>query len=231
MVQPDKRATAVTRARYGRIAPFYNALEVLAELRFRPWRERFWELVRPALPPGGWLLEVGVGTGKNLPYWPGEARISAIDLTPAMLQRARRRAERLGVEAQLDLGDVQELAFPDNLFDVAAATFVFCSVPDPVLGLRELRRVVRPGGAVVLMEHVLSENPLLSRAMDLLNPIVVRIMGANINRRTVTNLENAGLRLERVEDLGASGIFKLVLARVPDQPEAARSPGSSAPTS
>lgn len=230
MVQLDTRATAVTRARYGRIAPIYDLMESLAERRYRPWRERFWELVGRALPSGGRLLEVGVGTGKNLPYWPDEARVNAIDLTPAMLQRARRRAERLGVEAQLDLGDVQELAFPDSSFDIAAATFVFCSVPNPVLGLRELRRVVRPGGAVVLMEHVLSTNPMLRWAMNLFNPIVVRIMGANINRRTVANVEKAGLRLERVEDLGAGGIFKMVLARVPDQPEAARSPSSSEPT-
>lgn len=191
-------------------------MEALFERRYRPWRERLWNLAGRALPAGGRLLEVGVGTGKNMPYWPPEADISAIDLTPAMLRRAERRAGRLGVTAQLELGDVQELAHPDNNFDVAVATFVFCSVPDPVLGLWQLGRVLRPAGAVLLLEHVRSDNPSLGRIMDLLNPLVVRAMGANINRRTIADVARAGLRLERVEDLGAGGIFKLILARVPE---------------
>ena len=213
--RPEARATAITRARYARIAAVYDAMEGLAERRSRPWRVRLWELVSRALPPRGRLLEVGVGTGKNMPFWPKSVEITAIDVTPAMLEWARRRAERLGLAAQLDLGDVQDLPHADGTFDVAVATFVFCSVPDPVLGLQQLRRVVRPGGAVVLMEHVRSDNPTLGRAMDLLNPPVVRLVGANINRHTVANVGKAGLLLEQVEDLGAGGIFKLILAWVP----------------
>jgi ubiquinone/menaquinone biosynthesis C-methylase UbiE len=191
-------------------------MEGLAERRYRPWRVRLWELVGQALPPRGRLLEVGVGTGKNMPFWPKSVEITAIDVTPAMLEWARRRAERLGLAAQLDLGDVQDLPHADGTFDVAVATFVFCSVPDPVLGLQQLRRVVRPGGAVVLMEHVRSDNPTLGRAMDLLNPLVVRLVGANINRHTVANVGEAGLLLEQVQDLEAGGIFKLILALVPE---------------
>ena len=191
-------------------------MEGLAERRYRPWRVRLWELVGQALPPRGRLLEVGVGTGKNMPFWPKSLEITAIDVTPAMLEWARRRAEQLGLAAQLDLGDVQDLPHADGTFDVAVATFVFCSVPDPVLGLQQLRRVVRPGGAVVLMEHVRSDNPTLGRAMDLLNPLVVRLVGANINRHTVANVGEAGLLLEQVQDLEAGGIFKLILALVPE---------------
>ena len=135
-----------------------------------------------------------------------------------MLERARRKAARLGLPADLRLGDAQALPFPDNAFDAAVATFVFCSVPDPVQGLRELRRVVRPGGFVLLMEHVRSPNPLLGRLMDLLNPLVVRITGANINRDTVENVRRAGLAVEEVVDLGAGGIFKRIRARVPGEP-------------
>ena len=93
------------------------------------------------------------------------------------------------------------------------ATFVFCSVPNPVLGLSEVRRVVKPGGQVLLLEHVRSEQPALGTVMDTLNPVVVRVTGANINRRTVENVRRAGLVVERVEDLGMRDIFKLIVAR------------------
>lgn len=212
---PDPRATALARARYDRIAPLYDFLEILAERRYSPWRQAFWEEVRRHLPAGGRLLEVGVGTGKNMPYWPREAGLTAVDLSPRMLERARRKAARLGLRADLRLGDAQALPFPDDAFDAAVATFVFCSVPDPVQGLRELRRVVRPGGFVLLMEHVRSPNPLLGRLMDLLNPLVVRATGANINRDTVENVRRAGLEVDEVVDLGAGGIFKRIRARVP----------------
>lgn len=219
MRQPNNKETAATRERYGRIAPFYDLMEILPELRYRSWRERFWEALRQEMTPGGRLLEVGVGTGKNMPYWPREASIDAIDLTPDMVNRAQRRTEQLGFEAMIQEGDAQSIEFPDNSFDAAAGTFVFCSVPDPILGLKELARVVRPGGSVLLMEHVRSKNLILGRLMDLLNPIVLRLMGPNINRDTVENVIQSGLIVDKVEELGMGGIFKIIHARVPKQSE------------
>ncbi|MHA2428084.1 MAG: class I SAM-dependent methyltransferase [Candidatus Hermodarchaeia archaeon] len=213
----DPKATEATRARYGRIAPVYDFLEILPELRYRPWRKRFWNSVAKELGPGGQLLEVGLGTGKNMPFWPIDAHIAGIELAPGMLSRAKKRSERLGISADLKLGDVQSLDFPEDSFDVAAATFVFCSVPDPILGLKELQRVVRPGGWVFLLEHVRAQNPLLGTMMDLFNPIVFRMMGPNINRDTVTNVVASGLELQEVHDLGLRGIFKMITARVGGQ--------------
>jgi ubiquinone/menaquinone biosynthesis C-methylase UbiE len=96
---------------------------------------------------------------------------------------------------------VQALPFPDASFDIVIATCVFCSVPDLVLCLRELRRVLVSGGQVLLLEHVLSHRPLLGPLMGTLNPLVVRRMGANINRETVENVRRAGFTDLQVEDL------------------------------
>ncbi len=210
--KPDLQATAVTRRRYQRIAPVYDSMQALGERRYHAWRRRLW-----ALAHGPSVLEVGVGTGKNMPFYPTGVSITGIDLTPGMLERARRRMPELGLADRviLQLGDVQRLDFPDASFDTAVATFVFCSVPDPVLGLREMKRVIKPGGRAILLEHMRSPDPTAGAVMDLLNPLVVAMMGANINRRTVENVQKAGLELERVEDLGLGGIFKLIVARAP----------------
>jgi ubiquinone/menaquinone biosynthesis C-methylase UbiE len=107
--------------------------------------------------------------------------------------------------------DVQYLSFPDDYFDTVFATFVFCSVPDPVLGLRELRRVCKPGGRLLLLEHMRPGNPILGLIFDTLNPAVVRMMGANINRRTMENILKAGWCIKE-ETLLSSDIVKLIHA-------------------
>jgi ubiquinone/menaquinone biosynthesis C-methylase UbiE len=204
----NAKMTAQTRARYQRIAPLYDKMEAMSERRFRIWRPRLWSLVR-----GPKVLEVGVGTGKNMPYYPQGLAITAIDLTPGMLERAQTRAQALNLEVDLRLADVQALDFPNNTFDDVVATCVFCSVPDPVLGLREIARVLKPGGQALFLEHVRAANALLGLLMDALNPLVVRMMGANINRRTVENVQKSGLQLERVKDVALGDIVKLIIAR------------------
>ena len=198
-------STKQTQKRYDRQAGLFDVMEAPVELiAFKPLRKRLWSEVH-----GARVLEVGVGTGKNLPYHPQSARSVAVDLSPRMLRRAASRARRLEHDVDLVLADAQHLPFRDGAFDAAAATFVFCSVPDPVMGLGEVRRVLRDEGQVHLLEHVRAGNRVVGRLMDLINPVAVRLMGANINRDTVGNVARAGIAAGSVESRGL-GIVKLI---------------------
>lgn len=176
-------------------------------LFFKRWRKRLWSKV-----DGYHILEVGVGTGKNFDYYPANARITAIDFSPEMLKQAANKKSRKNVAVELDLMDVQSLYFADNSFDAVIASFVFCSVPLPIKGLRELYRVCKPGGQVLLLEHVLSSRPVLAWFMNLLNPVVVGLVGANINRNTVKNVQACAFQSVRVDE-HSGDIIKLIEAR------------------
>jgi ubiquinone/menaquinone biosynthesis C-methylase UbiE len=202
-IDPDNR----TRKRYNRVAFLYDFIEApLEHMRFSIWRKKLQTGIK-----GKRTLEVGVGTGKNLAYYPENVRITAIDLSPRMLARAHRKASKLHISVDLQEMDVQFLDFTDHSFDTVFATFVFCSVPDAVIGLRELRRVCKPEGRLLLLEHMRPNHPALGFVFDALNPIVVRMMGANINRRTIDNIREAGWQIKVEENL-SSDIVKWIEA-------------------
>ena len=173
---------------------------------FKRWREILWSRVQ-----GPKILEVGVGTGKNFACYPPGSEIVAVDFSEKMLQRARQKSIARGIAVELQLMDVQQLAFADDSFDTVVASFVFCSVPDPLQGLRELYRVCKPGGKLVLLEHVLSSRPLLARLMNFLNPLVVSMVGANINRKTLETVRQSGFHSLEIDPVSGD-IVKLFTA-------------------
>jgi phosphatidylethanolamine/phosphatidyl-N-methylethanolamine N-methyltransferase len=203
-----KADSATIKKRYDRIAPYFEGMEAIMEgLFFRNWRKRLWEKV-----DGHHILEVGVGTGKNFDYYPQRARITAIDFSGQMLKQAKRKKDRKNIDVDLGLMDVQSLSYASNSFDTIIASFVFCSVPSPSKGLKELYRVCKPGGQILLLEHVLSSNSFIARTMNLLNPLVVALVGANINRDTVKTARSCGFSSVRVDER-SSDIIKLIEIR------------------
>lgn len=182
--------------RYNRIARVYDILEWPMEMMVSGWRERLMSGAK------GKVLEVGVGTGKNIPYYPDDAEVTGIDFSERMIEKAKKKSsERDNVKVLLM--DAEKMLFEDNFFDTVITSCVFCSVPDPVRGLEEIRRVCKNGGKILMLEHVRSDKKIVGKMMDVMNTIPLHIYGANINRRTYDNLLKAGFRKDdiRVEYL------------------------------
>ena len=204
----EDRATATAERRWNRTAMFYDPMTALLErIRLRKYRRLLWSRVESSR-----VLEIGVGTGKNFPYYPADAEMTAVDLSEKMLRRAENRASGQKVAVDLRQMDVQSLEFEDNTFDTVAATLVFCSVPDPVRGIREVERVCKPGGKVVLLENNFISIPILGRLVKLANPLTLRIIGADFSRNPVDNVFRSDLAVEQVTSLGR-GLWKLIEAR------------------
>lgn len=149
----------------------------------------------------GTVLEVGIGTGKSLSHYPEGVELVGIDISPKMLARAEARGKDFPGELTLKVADVQSLDFPDNSFDMVVTSCVFCSVTDPVQGFREINRVLKPEGTGLHLEHGRSNHRIVGKIMDILNPITVRMTGANINRDHAQNIRKSGLVILEEKDL------------------------------
>jgi ubiquinone/menaquinone biosynthesis C-methylase UbiE len=149
----------------------------------------------------GDVLEVAVGTGRNFAHYPADARLAGIDLSPAMLEIARTRARDLGVEVELREGDAQALPFPDASFDTVVCTLGLCGVPDERAAIAEAHRVLRPGGKLLLLDHVGSHHSLIRFGQRLLEKVTVRMLGDYQTRRPLPLLDAEGFDVTRSERL------------------------------
>jgi ubiquinone/menaquinone biosynthesis C-methylase UbiE len=201
------KTTEITKGRWNRTAHHYDYMMAVAErVGMKKWRRLLWSKVGNSR-----VLEIGVGTGNSFPYYPADVEITAVDFSEEMLKRAKERARNLKVKVDLQQMDAQNLTFANNTFDTVVASAVFCAIPDPVRGIREVERVLKPGGKAVLLEQDFSSNPFSRLWVKLVNPLVIR-MGSDFRRRPMENVAKSGLKVERVTNLWA-GMFKLIEAR------------------
>jgi ubiquinone/menaquinone biosynthesis C-methylase UbiE len=147
----------------------------------------------------GEVLEIAAGTGRNLPLFPQNVRLTAIELSPAMLDIARRRQSELGREADLRIGDAQALDFADASFDTVVCTLGLCTIPDDSAAVAEMYRVLRPGGRLLLLEHVRSPGRVIRRGQLMLDPLFVRWQGDHIVREPLEHLHRQGFVIDRME--------------------------------
>jgi ubiquinone/menaquinone biosynthesis C-methylase UbiE len=162
----------------------------------------------------GRILDVATGTGRNFPHFPASATVTGIDLSPAMLTLARRRASDLGREIALEHGDAVQLPFDASTFDTVVCALSLCSIPDPAAAIGEMKRVLTPGGRLVLVDHIRSTWPPIFVAQWLLERITVRMAGEHFTRRPLTLVQSAGFEIVEVERLKA-GTIERVHARKP----------------
>ena len=162
----------------------------------------------------GEVLEVAIGTGRNLAFYPAGVRLTGIDLSPAMLERARERARELGMEVDLREGDAQDLPLPDGSFDTVVCTLSLCNVPDDRKAVAEMKRVLKPGGRLLLLDHVRAASGLGRAVQKALEVVMVRLEGEHLLRRPLEHAQAEGFEVELRERYKA-GIVERLSARRP----------------
>ena len=177
-------------AKYDRVAPWYDWLESILNLLGLSRLRRI--LLRRA---SGKVLEVAVGTGKNLPYYPRDCRIIALDLSSEMLRVARNRSAKLSLQVSFLVADAETLPFSDKSFDTVVSSLSTCTFPDPVAALEEMARVCRPEGRVFLLEHGRSDNEWLGRWQDRHADQFAKASACHWNREPLDMVRKAGLEV------------------------------------
>lgn len=174
--------------------------------RYRPIRKKIWSRL------SGKILDAGAGTGCNIPYYPKSAEVVGVDFSKGMLAKAKKKAGKLGIKAELRQASIYDLPFPDGTFDVVVATFLCCVVDDPAKAARELKRVCKKEGRLIFLEYVLSKNPLRRLIQKVITPYTRLLFGVDFTQDTLGVLRREGYTILRVEDLTAD-ILKWIEAK------------------
>ena len=167
----------------------------------------------------GKILEVGVGSGTNLEFYHPDAQITGLDWSPTMVSYAKRRVKALGLKniSYIVVGDVRHLTdwFKEESFDYVTSTCLFCSVPEPLLGLKSIARVLKPKGKLVQLEHGASRLKSVNFWLDLIDPMVSKHLGLHLNRLHAQNLKDAGFQIRHLREIDPFGILQVIIADPP----------------
>lgn len=155
----------------------------------------------------GQVLEVGIGSGINLPHYPADVTLTGVDLSPGMLALARQRAEKLNRAVDLQIMDVEALQFPDHSFDAVVSTLTLCTYPDPIKALREMARVLKPDGKILLLEHGVSNNRLLRWWQEKIAARHFRQHLCHLTRDPLALVRTAGLTIRHERRFGLGAMY------------------------
>jgi ubiquinone/menaquinone biosynthesis C-methylase UbiE len=196
------------QARYDKIAGSYDNWDTVPEhLFYRSWRRKLWSRVEK-----GKILEIGTGTGKNIPFYPSGAQVTAIDISSKMLRKATERTgSRPDVTITLRTMDISKLAFDAGVFDAVVRSFLLMVAPDPTQALQEVTRVCKAGGKLLLLEFTRSTTPVTAFFQDLITRFTYAIYCAHINRDMMTLVERNDFRIVAVEQV-LGGLVKVIEA-------------------
>jgi phosphatidylethanolamine/phosphatidyl-N-methylethanolamine N-methyltransferase len=206
------RALSVTAVENDFVERVYEKLSKVYDLIFGPTLHpgRLVAIERVGIRPGDRILEVGVGTGINTSLYPAKCHVTGVDLSSSMLEKARERVAREGLRnVRLLEMDAQSLTFADDSFDIVYAPYLVSVVPDPVQVAREMRRVCRPGGKIIVLNHFRSASPVLSRLERAISPFTVHI-GFKSDLDLPGFLAQAGLEPVSIEKVNVPKIWSLV---------------------
>ena len=192
------------KKKYNRFSLFYDLVEwPIEKLLFSKWRKKLLKNSK------GKVLEIGVGTGKNLSYYNyHKIDLTVIDISKGMLNRAKEKAKKHDFPVKFKLANSEKLPFEDNSFDYIVCTFVLCSVSDQVKILKEMKRVLKKKGKILFLEHMLSRNKFIAFLEHLHNPITKFLFGFNINRKTIENIKKSGLKIVKDKNIAVKDVFK-----------------------
>lgn len=197
-----------SRRLWDRYAPRYDRQIRISERLLFPGG-RTWACAQAS----GKVLEVAVGTGLNLPWYPEGIAFTGIDLSPAMLAIARDRARTLGRDADLREASAEALPFLDSSFDTVVCTISLCNIADDRVAIAEMYRVLRPGGRLILLDHVASDRRWVLAIERLLEPLTIRCSGDYLTRRPLPLVAAAGFTIESSQRLAAGIIERLTAVK------------------
>ena len=204
------RANEFRRTAWNKMAPTYDRRIGFVERYFGP-EHRSWICSQAE----GDVLEVAIGTGLNIPLYPDEVRLTGIELSPEMLVIARRRAADIGRDIDLQEGDAQALPFPDASFDTVVCTYSLCNIPDEGLAVAEMKRVVRPGGKLLLLDHIRSSITPVYWVQRAIEFVTVRMDGDHMTRRPLAQVKALGFDVV-ARERSKAGIVERIVAVKPE---------------